>query len=384
MAGRVRTNERCPVCNDAFQDIRHPLTNDTIDLMCPAHKTRPRRFYIDARSVGDVNGKVGRLFRDRDGRPFDSFLHAHRTLEVLRKEIDDRTFDSTKWSPEALQERTVKKEAERWVEVLTRDRSRTYSYHVERFFHLHITPSLGNMDVRDVRAVHIEGLYRQLQGKRLEPKSIQTILYCFRTFLNRLAKLDVIAKCPIFPEVKVPSKERGWIDRALQDRVLQHVRAGLRPMIEIMCETGIRPGEAVALKVKDLVNGGIFIERALGQFGEVKETKTGAKFHKPLSEGLFRRLEEICRGKFPEAWIFTTQAGTPWRGNRVSDYWREAAQKEQVNLPLYVAMRHSRVTQERETLQKEMLSRIRGVLEHASSKTTVTYYLRPTKEKVEK
>ncbi len=384
MGGRIRTNEKCPICNQAFQDIRHPLTNDTIDLMCPEHKTRPRRFYLDARSIGDNAGKVGRLFRDRDGRPFDSFLHAHRTLEVLRKEIDDRIFDSTKWSPEALRERTLKKEAERWSTTLYKDRSRIYAYHVEMFFFRHITPILGHMDVRDIRAVHIEGLYRHLQEKGLQPKSVQSVMYTLRTLLNRLATLDVILKCPVFPEVKVPTKERGWIDRALQDRVLKHVREGIRPLIEIMCETGIRPGEVVALKVKDLVDGGIFIERALDQFGKVKETKTGAKFHKPLSEKLFCKLQEICRDKLPGAWIFTTQAGTPWRGNRISDYWREAAQKEKIDLPLYVAMRHSRVTQERETLQKEMLNRIRGVLEHASSKTTVTHYLRPAKEKVEK
>lgn len=42
------------------------------------------------------------------------------------------------------------------------------------------------------------------------------------------------------------------------------------------------------------------------------------------------------------------QAGTPWSANRLSDYLRDAAQEEEISLPLCVVMRHGRVTQAQE------------------------------------
>ena len=43
MKGSVRTMEKCAVCKESYQRVKHPLTKDVIDLMCPEHLTRPSR-----------------------------------------------------------------------------------------------------------------------------------------------------------------------------------------------------------------------------------------------------------------------------------------------------------------------------------------------------
>ena len=371
MRGRVRTQEKCPRCGGVFAPVKHPLTQDTIDLMCHTCLTRPKHYFIDARWIGDRGGKVGRLFCDREGRAFDSFMIAYRTLEAIRKEKDDGIFDSSKWNPDAMKERTVEKEGERWVETLYRDRSRTYAVHQRCFFEVHVVPYMGTMDVRDVRSVHVEGFYRKLQEKNLQPKSIQSVLYALRTMLNRLVKLEVLVRCPSFPEVMIPKKDRGWIDRELQDKVLEHIPERLKIIYEVLFETGCRPQEACALRRKSLVDGGIFVDRAVdGLTGKLKQTKTGIESHKVLSEGLYDRLVALSRDRLPEAYLFTTKAGTPYRTCYLSKPWRHATRAAGVVIPFYVSVRHSRVMQALDADKEDRKRRVRGILAHANDTKT--------------
>ena len=92
MKGSVRTMEKCAVCKESYQRIKHPLTKDVIDLMCPDHLTRPSRVYIDGRHIKDRHGAVGYKFTDNDGRPYEYFGAAHRDLEAIRKEIDGSVY----------------------------------------------------------------------------------------------------------------------------------------------------------------------------------------------------------------------------------------------------------------------------------------------------
>jgi hypothetical protein len=61
--------------------------------------------------------------------------------------------------------------------------------------------------------------------------------------------------------------------------------------------------------------------------------------------------------------------------------WRKAADSVGVGCCLYVASRHSRVSQLREELERRVAEELRAELAHKSSVTTMVYYVRNREEK---
>lgn len=381
MAGRVRTREVCPKCTGEFQSINHPITKDQIDLICPACRIRPNRYYVDGRGIKDRRGAVGKLYRDRHNNPFDSFLAAKRTLDAIRQEIDEHRFDSTRWSPDRRKELTLSKISDPWLDHLDRNRSRDYANQQRRFLFRHIIPAMGDVDVRDIRGLDVETLQVKLIEKTFSKNTVRNILTTLRTLLRWLQDKDVILKTPSFPPLSpVPREIVGWIEPETQQSILVHIRPDVRLLVETMMASGIRPGEAVALKVRDLHDGELKIERAMTRRREVKGTKTGAVSSHIIAESLYGRLKEHSRGKLPEAWLFVNGAGRPYHATQVSWLWRQAAVKAKVEVCLSVASRHSRVSQLRAELGRRVSEELRKELAHTSSRTTLERYARDERE----
>jgi integrase len=389
MAGRVRTREVCPKCAGEFQSVNHPITRDQIDLICPACRIRPNRYYVDGRGIKDRHGAVGKLYRDRHNNPFDSFLAAKRTLDTIRQEIDEHRFDSTRWSPDRRKELILSKISDPWLDHLDRNLSRGYAIQQRRFLFNHIIPAMGDVDVRDIRGLDVETLQVKLSekkvsgasGKTLSKNTVRNILTTLRTLLGWLKNKDVILKTPSFPPLSpVPREIVGWIEPETQREILEHVRPDVRLLVETMMASGCRPGEAVAFKVRDLQNGELKIERALTQGRKVKRTKTGAVSSHIIAEGLYARLKEHSRGKLPEAWLFVNAAGRPYHTTQVSWLWRQAAVKAHKEVCLSVASRHSRVSQLRQELERRVSEELRKELAHETSRTTMKHYCRDERE----
>lgn len=382
MIGAVRTSERCPKCRGAFSSVRHPLTGDVIDLMCPACLIRPRRFYVDGRGIRDRAGVVGRLFRDRNGQPFDSFLSAHRTLEAIRREIDEHRFDSTKWAADRLREMRISRACDPWIEHLKRNRSAEYPKAQHRHLTKYVVPILGDIDVRDIRGIDVETLHAELLKLPIKENTVRAVLTALRSLLSWLHRMGVVPQVPPFPPLApVPRAHVGWIEKEQQAKVLEGIRSDVRLLVETMMELGCRPGEAVALKVRDLRDGGLRVERAADRSRKMKPTKTGAVSWREVSPELYNRLREVTKGKLPEAWLFPNAAGKPYPPTQISWLWRQAALRAGVEVCLYVACRHSRVSQLRQELERRVSEELRTALAHTSSRTTLKHYVRDDREK---
>ena len=250
-----------------------------------------------------------------------------------------------------------------------------------------IIPTMGDVDVRDIRGTDVNDLDAALRKKPIKPNTIKNILTCLRTLLQWLHRQDAIAKVPAFPPLSpIPRENVGWIERETQERIIAKAREDVRLLFEVMMETCIRPGEAVALKERDLkvfddIGCGILVERALTRDRRVKATKTRALSRKPLTENLYARLVESSRDKLPEAFLFTTSVGTPYSPSHVSMLWTRAARAAGVDVCLYVAMRHSGISQKRQELERRIVDELRRELAHTSSRTTMKHYVRDDREK---
>jgi len=147
-----------------------------------------------------------------------------------------------------------------------------------------------------------------------------------------------------------------------------------------MIETGVRPGSVIAAKVRDLEDGGIRIERAFTRKRKLKETKTGVTSWKALSSNLYARLVASTRDKLPDAWLFTNSQGGPFTTNLASEIWRDAARQANINVCLYVSIRHSRVSQKRRDLERKMADELRQELDHTHFETTRKHYSRDERD----
>ncbi len=377
MKGKIRTKEKCQSCQGNFQAVQHPITKDHIDLMCPSCRTRPLYYFIDARDM-----KAGKIYKNKRGQLFDSFLAAHRQLEEMRGEIDNHTFDPEDWVPKRLQEFKFRDVAKKWIERIERDKSYSYVRHCKSYLEHHIKRELGDIDVRDIRTSHIEDLYLKLIEKKLSPKTIDGILSTLQTLINRLHYLDLITRVPKFPLVKVPQTAKGWINREKQKAVLSHIPERHRLIFETLKETAERPGEVCAHKKKDLIDGEICIERAFDERGNFKEEKTGKVIYRGISLALWNKLAEQAKDKLPEAWLFLDEFGKPYSQDRLYRIWKRATKAAGMQISLYAGTRHSRASQKRLEKEKEIAEACRKELGHSKSLTTMKHYARDRREEL--
>jgi integrase len=373
MAGKVRTNERCPACGGSFKEA---LGGRGLELICPSCQTRPSRYYIDARAF-----RAGKIYKDKRGMLFDSYLAASRQLEEMRAQVDRHTFDATQWVPAKLREYRLEEETKKWIERCKRECSHSYWLGTRNVMTRYLIPSMGKMDVRDVRRSHLENFKASLIDKGLAPTTVKTFVDHVSAFFGWMHDLEVIEKPLRGPSVEIPYKERGWITRDQQDAVLARIAPRHRLLFELIRDTGCRPGEICALRVKDLCGGEISIEKAIDRTGRIKETKSGKVWYRWVPPDLYSRLEIHAKGKFPLDFLFTNRYGLPYRTGGLWEIWRKAAKDVGLPISLYPGTRHSRASQIRLRHEAEMGKRIAEELGNTAV-IAMKHYARPRREAV--
>jgi integrase len=273
------------------------------------------------------------------------------------------------------QHKTLKALVKEWVDGLELE-GRSYS-HVQKMRSItrdYIVPHFKRHDIRAIRTIDVNGFYHSLLKSPLASKTVKHILDTLRAFMRWLHALEVIEQVPRFPRVAVkPARERRWIDAGTQRRILEEVPPEHQPIFRVLFETGARPSEVCALKVKDLREDGVHICRAFDERGYLKGTKTGASYTRPLSADVLVTLRASARLSFPEAWLFLLR-GTPYNRRRLYRFWKRACAAVGVSISLYEGVRHSRASQRRRELEAQLKDELRKELEHTSARTTLKHY----------
>jgi len=348
MRGSIRARKTCDRCGGKWRD--EYARGRQVAVVCLDCGVSAPAVYVDVRGFRDRKGNVGRIYTDEQEQLL-TFPAAHRLLEAIRADYDrnPKAFDPTRWSRKMRRGFLLEDAGRRWIEYLRETRSKTYADHQEIFLR-HVAARLGNMDVREIRAGAVEDLYRDLL-KTYRPKTVQSILFALRTLLNWMKRREEMERVPAFPEVKVPTRIIRWITRPEQEKVVAAAKEQYRLPLRVLIETGIRPGEAVALQAGDVQEAGIVVCKAIGDRGQVKETKAGKVQFKRVSDALFAGLMAAGKGKLPGAFLFVGRDGRPVSVGVLSDAWKRAARIAGVDAPLYEGTRHSlavRIRREKE------------------------------------
>ncbi len=334
---RIRTKEKCPKCKGSFSET--PL-----GLICLKCKTVPRRFYIYL----SWKGRKLKIYSFRDGQPLSSWELAKRAQELITHEIESGIFDPSRWVKSDLRDYFFSVRLEDYLSRKARE-LKPSALKVKRIWLKKALEVIGDMDVREIRAAHIERFKQVLEESHASPKTVKNALGELHAFFRDLARLEYIPKVPTFPSIKAPDPIIRYLEPETLALLLEHVPEEHRDIFLFMFLTGCRPGEARAL-MWDCVNFReeiILIKRTFSDYKLVEIPKENDWKTLPMVEPIRSILERRAREK-RSLFVFEHKrrgynTWTHYSDRMLRRVYREACEKAGIKNPptLYQAVRHS-------------------------------------------
>lgn len=225
---------------------------------------------------------------------------------------------------------TVAQFLDRWLEAKAAQvRPKTLEQYRD-FVRLHLKPALGRLRLSELRPDHLQGLYSQMLGRGLAPKTVRLCHATIRAALNDALRWGLIARNPALAATPPrPARRELRVWSAAEARRFLEAVAGARfeaaYYLAIYC--GLRIGEIAGLRWEDidLEAGRLRVRRTLrrvaGQGLVVGEPKSEAGRRQvvlpgPVVEALRRRRlaqkeERLLAGAAwtDSGYVFTTRTG---------------------------------------------------------------------------
>ena len=372
--GTVRCRGKCPNCKKPFKYFRK------FGFACPDCKTMPKKFYVD---LWNQKKRV-RLFSDKKGMPLDSYDRAKTLLSHIRYEISNHTFNPTKYIKSEVQEywatTLLDKFRSNKLDSLAPSYRKDYSRMTEickRFFQ--------TKDVREIRKPDIKNFKSHPERDfTFKPKSIKNILMFLKTFIRWLYEQEYIEKVIFLPKEELQglesSYEHQWLSSEEQIRLLQYVPNEHSPIIAFLMLQGCRPGEARALRVKDvnLRDSMMTISATFsdGLYREKRKGRGAKPYEIPIHPEMMEFISERVKNNLPEAYLFVNpRTGGHYSETMMKRVWDAIKKRAGIVKPIKLcdASRHS--------FGSNLIDmgcspcKVSKLMGHSSIKVTEKYYL---------
>ncbi|MFE2122426.1 tyrosine-type recombinase/integrase [Rhodococcus aetherivorans] len=233
-----------------------------------------------------------------------------------------------------------------------------YNRHLE----LHIVPHLGDIPIRSLTASRIAQFYRDLEeedGANLGASTVRKIAVTLAQILDAaISDRHVLTNCARDKRAEPPTRKHvaeesddfeAWTVEQLAAFLgwnRDTYRDELYPLWHLLASTGMRRGEALALRWADinLVEGTVNVRRALDSSqvgkGSVKGTKTGRNRVVDIDERTVEvlRSHRAVRGSVSlgmaraDSLVFGSDAGQVRNVRSVSNSWSHRVRKAQGDL----------------------------------------------------
>lgn len=144
--------------------------------------------------------------------------------------------------------------------------------------------------------------------------------------LHYAVKVKIINAAPIdgsiSPQQSKPERRALTIDEV--DKVLEAAPTKeAKLLLEVLLRTGLRPGEAKGLKVKDLdtTRKRLTVARDVDDLGRIDAVKSRRKREVPISSMMVSILEEQANDKESDDWLLPDEYGHVWTTSRWRVIW---------------------------------------------------------------
>ena len=170
----------------------------------------------------------------------------------------------------------------------------SYRRQLERY----VIPAIGQIKLKKLTHMHVQGLYRQMQDRGLSARTVQYTHAVLHRALKQAVRWSMIPR-NVCEAVDVPHVRREEIRplNAEQARSLLRTASGerLEAFYVLAVHTGMRPGELLGLRWEDVTfsdaSGTLQLNRSLSA-GELTTPKTkGSRRRITLSAGSAKALK---------------------------------------------------------------------------------------------
>jgi integrase len=302
------------------------------------------------------DGKGKRLYH---GTTFEgSATGARRELTKMLSDVDTKTLVRPS-------QQTLKSFIKEWlkskasVSDTTRD---SYEYQLTQY----VYPTLGHLKLSDINAPTIQRLYNAIRDQGLSPRTIEYTHALLSQALKKAVKLGLLGRNPADDTERPTKAARAFTILSAKQMVkLEESERGRRfyPLWVLLLSTGLRPGEALALRWADFEEDTVHVRRVLTRTlkGAYHIVENRAKTPQSLRavtlppstvEALKvhrqRQVEEmLASGEHYQRkdFMFATALGAHYDLNNVRTHWKSALKRAGLpkNIRLYDT-RHSHAT----------------------------------------
>ncbi len=365
----------CIRCGHAFRDEKGNDTN-----VCP--KCNEIKCFISLywRRPGEEKARRYKFAKDiqNGGIPL-SAITARDQRVAMNRDIRSGKFNPAEWMPGKASELSVKALGYKWLdereqEVKREELSPGTLHGYRSYMKIHIIPRLGNSSITDLDLAGLEKFKNSLPSETLVIKTRREIMHTLHTFMRWATKRGYIETLPpVFPTIKGNnSKKRKALTDEQRYKALLNIPPEHRDFYEFEMRTGIRPGEASALKVKDISIelGTVRIQRTFTVSKLRESDKEGHQALIPLTSRTMAIVQKHMEGKGPEDWLFINPATkSHYTQDRAAIYWNRWSG---TNVTHYEATRHSVATGIAEMFSDDARTAQR-VLRHSDRRSTEHY-----------
>jgi len=262
----------------------------------------------------------------------------------------------------------------------------------------HLKPVWGMIPLADIDRAKVRELVAALNDKGLKPKSIKNVLLCISSLYSDAIEDGHVQHNPALRPsklIKTAKRSEDVVAFTYEEecRVLQTAKDKCPhyfPFILLLFRTGLREGEAVALRPEDLdlQIRQLWVQRNFTA-GRMSDTpKSRQKRQVDLSRDLadclrdcltIREAEAMLGDTQPSEWLFTTPGGEMIRSNNFRErVWKPLLKAAGLPYRWIHSTRHTYAS--RLIMSQANIVYVQNQLGHSSIKTTVDNYVHWMKE----
>ena len=274
-----------------------------------------------------------------------------------------------------------------WLDSKRNISEKSYKDYISKW-HTHIEPVWGKKKISEIQEHQVvawvaglstmKGVPEGGDPKPLGGSSRKKVADMMKSLLDRAVKLKVINANPLdgMPKPHVDKAERRYLTIEEQDSLLWAAKEpAVHLLLEVLLRTGLRPGEAKGLKVKDLdvTRKRLMIRRDVDDLGHIDTTKTEQHRDVPTSQLMTLTLAEHAEGKPGDAWLLPDEYGHAWTVARWRSIWATLLLRAGIDGDLKTyELRHTAVSMA--IAGGATLYEVQLMCGHADPATTVRYY----------
>lgn len=219
----------------------------------------------------------GTIYQRKDGRWVASITLENRKRKTFygktRKEVQEKLRIALNEQKQGIlatgPQQTVKQFLEQWLEEVHKPAIRIGTYKGYRMYlDNHIIPALGHVQLQKLTPQRVQAFYSHMQQEGLSAKSVNNIHGMFHKALDKAVQWGLVPR-NVCDAVSLPKQARHEIQPLNEEQARQLLVSargnGLEGLITLAVTTGMRSGELLALKWRDinLDNRSLHIQRSM-------------------------------------------------------------------------------------------------------------------------